>query len=92
MNLFLQSAYLKEVDEESNKNFFGIRYLIPEYLNALWELIRSLLMGYTYGAEYREGWFCLLLRVIGLALPGISAHCLTNYIDSVRLGKKKNSL
>ncbi|XP_023526823.1 uncharacterized protein LOC111790207 isoform X1 [Cucurbita pepo subsp. pepo] len=91
--LYYDSLFTEnEVDEESNKNFFGIRYLIPEYLNALWELIRSLLMGYTYGAEYREGWFCLLLRVIGLALPGISAHCLTNYIDSVRLGKKKNSL
>ncbi|KAG7018253.1 Lipase, partial [Cucurbita argyrosperma subsp. argyrosperma] len=91
--LYYDSLFTEnEVDEESNKNFFGIRYLIPEYLNALWELIRSLVMGYTYGAEYREGWFCLLLRVIGLALPGISAHCLTNYIDSVRLGKKKNSL
>ncbi|XP_022955874.1 uncharacterized protein LOC111457726 isoform X2 [Cucurbita moschata] len=91
--LYYDSLFTEnEVDEESNKNFFGIRYLIPEYLNALWELIRSLVMGYTYGAEYREGWFCLLVRVIGLALPGISAHCLTNYIDSVRLGKKKNSL
>lgn len=82
----------RKVDEEPNKNFFGIRYLIPEYLNALWELIRSLLMGYTHGPEYREGWFCTLVRVMGLALPGISAHCLTNYIDSVRLGKKSQSL
>lgn len=89
--MFFLFAYLKKVDEEPNKNFFGIRYLIPEYLNALWELIRSLLMGYTHGPEYREGWFCTLVRVMGLALPGISAHCLTNYIDSVRLGKKSQS-
>ncbi|XP_038902329.1 triacylglycerol lipase OBL1 isoform X3 [Benincasa hispida] len=88
----LPSKNTLKVDEEPNKNFFGIRYLIPEYLNALWELIRSLLMGYTHGVEYREGWVCTLVRVIGLALPGISAHCLTNYIDSVRLGKKNQSL
>ncbi|KAL0554340.1 hypothetical protein IC582_008259 [Cucumis melo] len=84
--------YFRKVDEEPNKNFLGIRYLIPEYLNALWELLRSLLMGYTHGPEYKEGWFCILVRVIGLAFPGISAHCLTNYIDSVRLGKKSQSL
>nr|KJB34919.1 hypothetical protein B456_006G090900 [Gossypium raimondii] len=30
-----------------------------------------------------EGWFSILVRVLGLAMPGVSAH----YINSVRLGK-----
>ena len=75
------------MDEEPNKNFFGIKHLIPEHLNAVWELIRSLIMGYTLGPEYKEGWFSILFRVLGLAMPGVAAHCPTNYIDSVRLGK-----
>ena len=75
------------MDEEPNKNELGITYLIPEYLGAVWELIRSLTMEYTYGAEYKEGWFSILFRVLGLAMPGVAAHCPTNYIDSVRLGK-----
>lgn len=49
-------------------------------------------MGYIHGPEYREGCFCILARVMGLALPGISAHYLTNYIDSVRLGKENKTL
>lgn len=77
------------MDEVPNKNFFGLRYLIPEYLNAVWELIRSLTMGYTHGQEYKEGWFSILLRILGLVLPGISAHCPINYVNSVRLGKER---
>lgn len=75
------------MDEEPNKNFFAMRYFIPQHLNALWELMRSLVMGYIYGPDYKEGWFSILARVQGLALPGISAHCPTNYVNSMRLGK-----
>lgn len=82
-------AYLKRVEEEPNRNYFGMRYLIPVYLNAVWELIRGLTMGYTCGPEYREGWFSILLRIIGLVAPGLSAHSPTNYINSVRLGKNR---
>ncbi|KAG2728476.1 hypothetical protein I3843_01G202400 [Carya illinoinensis] len=88
--LYYDSLYTeKNVDEEPNRNYFGLRYVIPAYLNAVWELIRSLTMGYTHGPEYKEGWFSTLLRVIGLALPGISAHCPTDYVNSVRLGKER---
>ncbi|KAK9281189.1 hypothetical protein L1049_004084 [Liquidambar formosana] len=87
--LYYDSGYTEQkVDEEPNRNFFGIRYLIPEYLNAVWELIRSLTMGYTHGPEYKEGWFSILLRIVGLALPGISAHSPTDYVNSVRLGQE----
>ncbi|XVF74210.1 hypothetical protein PTKIN_Ptkin13bG0092200 [Pterospermum kingtungense] len=88
--LYYDSRFVKQImEEEPNENDLEIRYLIPEHLNAVWELIRGLTMGYTYGPEYKEGWFAICFRVLGLAIPGISAHCTTNYIDSVRLGKGK---
>ncbi|KAI3984485.1 hypothetical protein MKX01_033978 [Papaver californicum] len=90
--LYYNSLYIeKELDEEPNPNFYGIKFLIPEYLNAAWELVRSLTMGYTHGAEYKEGWFCIFSRIMGLALPGISAHCPTDYVNSVRLGRMSSS-
>ncbi|XVE51766.1 hypothetical protein DITRI_Ditri02bG0067200 [Diplodiscus trichospermus] len=79
----------KRMDEEPNKNYFGLRHLIPEHLTAVWELIRSLIMGYILGPEYKEGWFSICFRVLGLAMPGIAAHCPTNYVNSVRLGKSR---
>lgn len=88
--LYYNSLYREQrVDEEPNRNYFGIRYLLPEYINAYWELIRALTMHYTYGPEYEEGWFSVLLRVVGLAFPGISAHSPTDYVNSVRLGKEQ---
>lgn len=48
---------MKRTDEEPDPNFFGLRYVIPVHLNAAWELIRSMVMGYIYGPEYQEGWF-----------------------------------
>ncbi|KAH7865372.1 hypothetical protein Vadar_005738 [Vaccinium darrowii] len=88
--LYYNSLYIEQkVDEEPNRNYFGILYLIPEYINAVWELIRSLIMGYTHGPEYKEGWLSVGLRVVGLAIPGISAHSPTNYVNSVRLGRER---
>lgn len=88
--LYYDSLYNEQrVEEEPNRNYFGMRYLIPVYLNAVWELIRGLTMGYTCGPEYREGWFSILLRITGLVAPGLSAHSPTNYINSVRLGKDR---
>ncbi|KAM1461974.1 hypothetical protein ACFX1Q_046154 [Malus domestica] len=88
--LYYDSLYNEQrVEEEPNRNYFGMRYLIAVYLNAVWELIRGLTMGYTHGPEYIEGWFSILLRIIGLVAPGLSAHSPTNYINSVRLGKNR---
>ncbi|KAK6264362.1 hypothetical protein SCA6_019796 [Theobroma cacao] len=86
--LYYNSCYIEQImDEEPNKNDFGITHLITEHLNAVWELIRSLTMGFTHGPEYKEGWFSIFLRILGLAMPGIAAHCPTDYVNSVRLGK-----
>ncbi|GMI86517.1 Oil body lipase 1 [Hibiscus trionum] len=86
--LYYNSCYIEQrMDEEPNKNYFAIRKLIPEYLNAVWELIRGLAAGWIYGGEYKEGWFSMVFRVVGLTMPGVAAHCPTNYINSVRLGR-----
>ncbi|KAL5757257.1 hypothetical protein ACOSP7_019868 [Xanthoceras sorbifolium] len=90
MCLYYNSCYIEQkVDEVPNPNFFGLRYLFLEYLNAVWELIRSLTMGHMYGPEYVEGWFSILSRIMGLVLPGVSAHCPTDYVNSMRLGKER---
>jgi hypothetical protein len=78
------------VKEEPNRNFFGMRFILSQHLNAVWELVRGLTMGYVEGAEYKEGWFRILVRIIGLALPGFSAHCPTDYVNSIRLGKESS--
>ncbi|XP_039145466.1 triacylglycerol lipase OBL1-like [Dioscorea cayenensis subsp. rotundata] len=89
--LYYNSFYIEQrVDEEPNRNYFGLRYLLPLYLNAVWELARSLVMGCIYGAEYKETWPSILLRIWGLVMPGISAHSPTNYINSIRLGREDN--
>ncbi|PPD99680.1 hypothetical protein GOBAR_DD03320 [Gossypium barbadense] len=86
--LYYNSCFIEQkMDEEPNKNYFGITHMIPEHLIAIWELIRSLTMGYTHGPEYKEGWFSIFLKVLGLSMPGIAAHCSVNYVNSVRLGK-----
>lgn len=77
------------MDEQPNPNFFGWRYIIPEYVNACWELIRSFMMVKLYGQDYKESWCSMLFRFGGLILPGISAHCPTDYVNSVRLGREK---
>ncbi|KAL5583341.1 hypothetical protein UlMin_015783 [Ulmus minor] len=88
--LYYNSLYFEQnMKEEPNKNYFTLRNAVPMHLNAVWELIRSLLMKYLYGPEYKEGWFCIMGRVIGLAYPGLSAHFATDYVNSVRLGKKR---
>lgn len=47
-------------------------------------------MGYIYGSEYKESLESVLFRLVGLFLPGISAHSPVNYVNSVRLGRQKS--
>ncbi|KAK4349761.1 hypothetical protein RND71_029074 [Anisodus tanguticus] len=89
---YYNSLYVEQnVDEEPNRNYFGLRFLIPLYLNAGWELIRSFAVGYMYGREYEECWESVMLRALGLFLPGISAHSPVDYVNSVRLGRQRST-
>ena len=86
----LLCAYSQKMKEEPNKNYFGLKTAAAMHLNAVWELIRSFIIGYVYGPGFEEGWFSTLARVIGLFIPGIAAHCPTDYVNSVRLGRERS--
>ncbi|GMI67257.1 hypothetical protein like AT5G67050 [Hibiscus trionum] len=74
------------VDEEPYKNYFSTGGSIAMRINAVYEVIRSFLMCNEYGSDYREGWVLFGMRIIGLLIPGISAHCAQDYVNSTRLG------
>lgn len=85
--LYFNSCYSGEVvREEPNKNYFSVVWAIPKILNAVWELIRSFIIPYIKGPDYREGWFQRLLRVVGLVIPGLSDHGPQDYVNATRLG------
>ncbi|KAL8055987.1 hypothetical protein ABFX02_04G090500 [Erythranthe guttata] len=89
--IYYNSLYIeRKVEEEPNRNYFGWRFLIPEYLNSVWELVRSFVTGYVYGSEYRESWESFMLRVVGLAIPGLSDHSPVDYVNSIRLGRRRS--
>lgn len=47
-------------------------------------------MDYFYGPDYRESWESFLLRLVGLAIPGLSAHSPVDYVNSIRLGTRRS--
>ncbi|NP_001310639.1 uncharacterized LOC8263958 [Ricinus communis] len=88
--LYYDSRYFgRFMDEEPNRNYFGLRHIIPMRVNALWELFRSFMITHAHGPDYQESWFCTLSRVAGLVLPGVAAHSPIDYVNSVRLGKER---
>lgn len=75
------------LEEVPNKNYYSPRSAIPMMVNAMHELMRSFTIVSSKGPEYRESTMLRILRVIGLLVPGMSAHCLMDYNNSVRLGR-----
>ncbi|CAN8259379.1 unnamed protein product [Cochlearia groenlandica] len=85
--LYYDSFYNEtKAEDEPDPNPYGMRYEILGHVNAVWELIRGLTMGFIHGPDYKEGWFRILFRLMGLLIPGLSDHCPTDYVNSVRLG------
>ncbi|KAJ9562327.1 hypothetical protein OSB04_007487 [Centaurea solstitialis] len=76
----------KVLPEEPNKNYFSIFAIIPMFANATWELIRSFIIYYQNGPEYRETFTCRGWRVIGLLIAGLPAHGPQDYVNLTRLG------
>ncbi|XP_038899591.1 triacylglycerol lipase OBL1-like [Benincasa hispida] len=75
------------VKEQPNKNYFSLVWVIPKYLSAWWELIRSLIIPLVKGFDYYESLLMKGGRVVGLFIPGLAAHFPLNYVNSTRLGK-----
>ncbi|ESQ44777.1 hypothetical protein EUTSA_v10003368mg [Eutrema salsugineum] len=85
--LFYDSLYRGKVEEEEpNKNYFNLLWAIPKIINAFWELMRSFIMPYWKGEEYKEGWFLRCFRVVALLIPGLPAHFPNNYVNITLLG------
>ncbi|CAL5383727.1 unnamed protein product [Camellia sinensis] len=80
------------VKEEPNKNYFPWKWLVPKFFNSYWELIRGFTIHYRRGKEYKEGWFLILLRLLGLVFPGLSAHSPQDYVNVTQLGMLPSNL
>nr|ABR16096.1 unknown [Picea sitchensis] len=84
--LYYNSCYNeKNLQEEPNRNF-SLLHFIPIRITAVWELVQSLFLQYTKGREFKETKLSIFFRILGLMIPGVSAHSPVNYINAVRLG------
>ncbi|KAL0545626.1 hypothetical protein IC582_015515 [Cucumis melo] len=85
--MFVSSFWVQIVKGQPNKNYFSLLWLIPKYLNAWLELVRSFLIPFVKGYDYYESLAMKGVRFIGLLMPGLTAHIPTDYVNSTRLGK-----
>ncbi|XP_059454892.1 triacylglycerol lipase OBL1-like [Corylus avellana] len=84
--VYYNSFYEGEVRSvEPNKNYL-LKWSIPKCLNAIWELVRSLIIPYKKGREYKESWLMTIIRLVGLVIPGVAAHCPQDYVNAILLG------
>ncbi|KAI8549929.1 hypothetical protein RHMOL_Rhmol06G0063400 [Rhododendron molle] len=85
--LYVNSFYRgKVMREEPNENYFSLLWAIPKNQNAVWELVRSLILPYMCGLDYKEIWFMTLVRLFGTLIPGLAAHCPQDYDIAIRIG------
>lgn len=72
--------------EGPDENYFSLLWAIPKNQNAVWELVRSLILPYMCGLDYKEIWFMTLVRLFGTLIPGLAAHCPQDYDIAIRIG------
>ncbi|XP_022982230.1 uncharacterized protein LOC111481122 [Cucurbita maxima] len=75
------------VREQPNKNYFSVLWVIPKYFSAWCELIMSFIIPLVKGSDYWESLLMTAARVVGLFIPGFTAHFPVNYVNSTRLRK-----
>ncbi|KAK8710883.1 hypothetical protein V6N13_146192 [Hibiscus sabdariffa] len=85
--IYFNSCYKgKIMEEQPDNNYMSVIAWILMLLNAAWELVRGLiLMPMIKGPEYKECWLLMLVRLLGLVLPGLSAHNPHDYCNATRL-------
>lgn len=84
---YFSSTYRERtLKEVPNPNYFNIRNFFSTRANAVYELTSSLVIGYRHGPMYKESLMSFLYRLLALFVPGIGAHSVVNYCNSVRLG------
>ncbi|KAJ6841808.1 uncharacterized protein M6B38_305430 [Iris pallida] len=85
--LYYDSLYRgQEVHEEPNHNYFAVEYSIPKYMDAMWELAQSFVIGHVRGPEFHESPMMRMMRMIGLMIPGLPCHSPQDYNNITRLG------
>lgn len=85
--LFYNSLYCgKVLEEEPNKNYFSLLWVLPKVLNAVFELIRSFILPWIKGNDYKQSWSEIIFRMVGLIIPGLSDHGPVDYVNLTRLG------
>lgn len=57
-------------------------------LNAVWEVIRGFIIGQTAGPNFKEGWTLIVFRLIGIILPGATAHGPQDYNNATWLASE----
>nr|GMD99399.1 uncharacterized protein LOC109153144 [Ipomoea batatas] len=91
--IYYNSLYNAQVlEEEPNKNYFSLLWVMPKMMNAGFELMRGFMLPWINGGDYREGWVLTLGRTAGLLIPGISDHGPEDYVNLTRLGTPPESL
>ncbi|KAK3222125.1 hypothetical protein Dsin_009150 [Dipteronia sinensis] len=84
--LYYNSCYRgKIVEEEPDKNYILLA-MIPRFLNAWLELLRSFMMPYVVGTDFKETGLLKFSRFVGLVFPGFAAHNPHDYVNLTRLG------
>ena len=77
---------IQVLEEEPNKNYFCVFWVIPKISNAGWELVRGFLLPFVKGGDYKETKVMTMVRLLGLIVSGIPAHLPPYYVNSTRLG------
>ncbi|KAF8110961.1 hypothetical protein N665_0077s0023 [Sinapis alba] len=84
---YFNSLYKGKVREDPpNANYINLLWLIPTILTGAWEFIRSFIIQFWKGKEYKENWMMRSVRIVGIVLPGMSNHFPFDYVNSTRLG------
>ncbi|KAL2620316.1 hypothetical protein R1flu_000521 [Riccia fluitans] len=86
---YYDERYVQRTMEDApNANYFSLKLsvIIGQRIGAVYDLIFSIIGGWIYGPEYREGYVSTFVRFFGIFTPGMCAHSLNNYVNAVRLG------